>query len=57
MENETKQHEDLSPEVGGAMTVPDPYGVGELKVEGVRYPLVDTGMPGVHSNGNEPLEY
>jgi hypothetical protein len=50
-----KEHE-LSAEVGGALTVPDPRGTGELEVEGCKHPHQTNEIPAVHGQ-NEPLEY
>ena len=49
--------EKLAPEVGGEIVVPDPFGTGELIVEMAVSPFADTGMPGVHGNGDEPIDY
>jgi len=54
---ETKPNEELSPEVGGTILVNDPHGVSTVEIEGAKYPIETTKIPGVHFNGNEPLEY
>ena len=50
------QHEQLAPEAGGVVYVEDYNGI-EHAVEMAQSPFATDTIPGVHFNGDEPIEY